>query len=97
MTKIKNVVKNIKEELHDAEKYAKLAMEKTEMSATYADLSRQELRHVDILHDGAVRMIQEFKSTGKEVPATMQAIWDWEHEQMTDHKKEILLMLDMAK
>lgn len=97
MTKLKTVVKNIKEELHDAEKYAKLAMDKDELTATHIELARQELRHADMLHEGAVRMIQAYKASGKEVPATMQAIWDWEHEQMMDCRKEILLMLDLAK
>lgn len=58
----------------------------------YAELARQELDHAGMEHEQAVRLIKEY---GKEPPAAMQAIWDWEHEQMIEEESEIRVMLEM--
>lgn len=101
MKKIKCLVENIGEEVEDAEKYAKEAMrmktEDLELSKVYAELARQELGHADTLHNQAVRIIKAHKATGAETPASMQAIWEWEHEKIMDKTARIKLMLEMLK
>lgn len=98
---IKVIVEQIEDEVEGAEEYAKLATQyKTEDKALadmYFDIANQELMHVDKLHSQVVKYIQQYKTTGKEIPASMQAVWDWEHEKIVDNVTRIKLMLDMYK
>lgn len=100
MKEIKYIVKQIRDELEDAEKYAKTAAKLKDTSstdaATYSDLARQELSHVDSLHKMAVRMIEKQKENGVKVPPAMQAVWDWEHEQMIDRVGKIKTLMSMS-
>ena len=100
MKAIKELVCNMREELEDAEKYAKAAMQyKTEdprLGDMYATLARAELDHCTIQHDHAVRLIDDYRKDHTP-PEAMMAIWDWEHEQMIDHKARITVMLNMYK
>lgn len=101
MQEIKTLAKYIREELGDAEKYAKQALackaKDRQLADLYCTLSRQELGHADMEHDQAVRLIREAESAGKAAPESMAAIWDWEHEQMAERKAEVLVLLDMYK
>ena len=100
MKEIKYIVKQIREELEDAEKYAKAAAKLKDTNSTdastYSELARQELSHVDSLHKMAVRMIEKKKESGVEVPPAMQAVWDWEHEQMIERVGKIKTLMSMA-
>ena len=40
---------------------------------------------------------QRQKATGKEVPAGMQDVWDWQHKQITAKYAGIKALLEMAK
>lgn len=99
MKVIKHLVKDIREELEDAEKYAKAAMHykdhDMELARAFHDLARQELAHSEILHTQAVREINAKRAEGVEPPTAMQAVWDWEHEKMIEETAEIRQMLDM--
>ena len=46
-------------------------------------------------HTQAVKLIQEQRSSGKEVPSGMQAVWDWEHSHMMEHVSRIKVLLEM--
>ncbi len=87
------------EELHDAEKYARLYHqymdEDRQLSEMFKVLSNQELEHMNMEHNQATRLIRQYRDSGKEVPAAMQAIWDWEHEQMVEEEKEVRVLLNM--
>lgn len=97
MKDIKHIVEDIRGELVAAEHYAKSAAKlKDDRSAdasAYADMSRQEMAHADQLHKIAVRMIEKYRETGAAVPPAMQAVWDWEHEQMMDRVARIKMLL----
>lgn len=97
---IKNLSKQIKEELHDAEKYAKLAheykAERPTLAALYAKLADQELDHASMLHGETVKLIEK-ASTEKEVPPVMRELWAWQHEEMIEEEKEVRTLLDMYR
>lgn len=101
MRKIAEIVEDIKEELEGAEHYAEKALQykgtDKELSSVYSGLSTTELSHVDSLHTQAVKIINEVKATGKEVPAGMQAVWDWEHTQMLKRYTDIKALLETAR
>ena len=98
---IKCLAEYIEEELEDAEKYAKAALHQKgtdrDLCQTFEELSRQELSHSDKLHAQAVRLINAKKSSGVTVPASMEAIWSWEHSKMIEKTAHVHLLLDMLK
>lgn len=101
LKEIKDIVEDIREELDGAKHYAEKAvrfkgMDSARMNA-YADMARQELAHVDNLHKMAVKLIEAQRASGASVPASMQVVWDWEHENMMDKAARIRMLLEMAK
>lgn len=99
MKEIKHIVENIREELEGAEKYAKIAAkmkpENSSDASVYAEMARQELGHIENLHKMAVRAIDRQKAAGVVPPASMQAVWDWEHANMMDKVAKIKMLLAM--
>lgn len=97
---IKFLAENIQEEMHDAEKYAKLAMEYREeypdLADTFITLSKQEVNHATALHNHVDRIIRDYKAKGGEAPAAMQAVYDWEHERMIDNMAKVRVLQEMA-
>lgn len=98
---IKHLVEDIHEELEGAEHYAKMATqykeEDRELADVYAKKAAEELGHVDAFHAQAVRKIKESKAAGVDTPASMQAVWDWEHGKMVDTTARIKTMLAMYR
>lgn len=101
MKQIKEIVESIHEELEGAEGYAKMATlykdSDRSLSETYATIASQELSHVDSLHAQVVRLIKAQQSAGREAPASMQAVWNWEHGRMVDHVAKIKLLLEQYR
>lgn len=99
MREIRDIAEDIREEIDGAKHYAELAakMKGTMFADTYAEMARAELGHVDKLHNMAVQMINEQKAKGIVPPASMKAVWDWEHDRMIDKVAQIKHILDMAK
>lgn len=101
MRSIKKVAEEIREELEDAKNYAEKAVKLRDKDMTsasvYAELSRQELGHADKLHEMAVRLINEQRAAGVAPPVAMQAVWDWEHENMINKTVRIKMLLDTVK
>lgn len=98
---IKCIVEDIREEAEGAEHYAKMATkfrdEDRALADCYAKMAETEIGHVNTLHEHAVRLIKAKKSTGAEVPSTMQAIWDWEHSKMVDCMARVKALLSMYR
>ena len=97
---IKKLAKQIREELHDAEKYARGAHElRTDypaVAAVYAKLAEQELDHAGMLHEQVVKLIDK-ASAEKPVPPVMTELWKWQHDEMVEEEKEVRLLLDMYR
>lgn len=81
---IKSIVSKIDDELEDAEKYIKCAFKVKEsypqLADTYYKLSLEEMKHMTMLHDQVVSIIESYKKT-KEVPPAMQVLYDYVHER----------------
>lgn len=98
MHEIRYFAEGIREELDDAEKYAREAVKHTEDpedASTYADLSRQELGHANRLHEMALRHIEKAKDAGLHLTEAEKAVWDWEHERMLDRTAHVKTLLSM--
>lgn len=81
---IRRISEKIDEELHDAEKYIKCAYkveeEYPQLADTYYQLSLEEMKHVTMLHDAVVRIINDYKRD-HEVPESMQILYDYMHDR----------------
>lgn len=98
---IKQIVEDMKEELdsaeHYAKKYAELKDSNRECAEKYQKMAQDELRHVDMLHEMAVKEIKAEMAKGVVTPPAMQAVWDWEHEKMIDKTARIKVLLNMER
>ena len=69
MKEIKMLANMIRDEVQDAEKYAKLAVkyqdEDHDLSEAFEKLSQQEIEHAEILHTQAARLIERKKKPAK--------------------------------
>ena len=81
---IRCISEKIDEELHDAEKYIKCAFkvreEYPQLANTYYQLSLEEMKHVTMLHDSVVKIINDYKREN-EVPEAMQILYDYLHDR----------------
>lgn len=95
---IKELSKRIKEELHDAESYAKMAIEHKagypDLAETYHRLAKEEIQHADALHERATAMIRKLGAE-REVPPAMREIWAWQHEEIIEEEAEVKRLLEM--
>lgn len=93
MTIIKNISEMIEEELEDAEKYAKDALmhkdDDRDLAQAFFELSTEELRHANILHEQVVRLIKKHRAEKGDPPAVMQAVWDYLHKKHIEEATEI--------
>ena len=98
MHEIKHLAEGIREELDDAEKYAREAVkhagEDPEDASTYADLSRQELGHANRSTKWPFA-ISKRRRTPVSIPRSHAAVWDWEHERMLDRTAHVKTLLSM--
>lgn len=98
---IKNLSKMIKEEISDAEKYARCALNHKESDKTLAEifytLANEELKHMEMLHEQVVRIIAQYRKDKGDPPPVMQAIYDWTHQEQIEHTAEVRNLLSMYK
>ena len=101
MKTIKEISEMIEEELEGAENYAKNACYykevNPELAKTFYDISLEEMRHVDILHERVVELIERHKRDHGEAPAPMQAIYDFLHQRDIEWATKIKLYQSQYK
>lgn len=95
---IKDLSDMIADELEGAEHYAKYAIkhkiDHPGLASALYDISKQEMHHVNILHDEVVKIIKEYREKHGDPPEAMQAIYDWQHEKHIDEAKEVKILQD---
>ena len=93
MKVIKCLAEQIEEELNDAEKYINLAMEwkgeQPETAALFAELSAEEMGHVDKLHADVTRLISDYRQKTGEPPKEMMTLYNYLHEKHMSHAMQI--------
>lgn len=98
---IKKIVDQIHDELEGAHEYIECAMkEKNEhpsIANMYYEMSLTEMTHVDKLHSAVTTLINEVRAKGEEPPATMMAIYEYEHEKAMNKATKIKVMQEMYK
>ena len=101
MKLIVKIIDQIDEELEDAEKYIKCAMnykdERPHLAYIYYDLSVAEMGHFEKLHSAVSTLINEEKDKGNEPTNEMMAIYNYEHGKYIKEATEIRIMQEMFR
>ena len=99
MKKIRMLSYLIEDEIQDAEKYARKALEFKEKDRHLADtfnvLSAEEMKHMNMLHGEVVRIIEEFKQTRGDPPPGMMAMYDVLHDKHIEAAKTVKILQSM--
>ena len=86
----------IEEELKDAEKYIKCALNHKEdninLANTFYKLSMEEMQHVNYLHEQVVALIEAYKKEHGDPPEAMRYLYKILHEKHIEHATEIKIM-----
>lgn len=98
MTKIKEYMEKIDDELESAKEYAEIALELKEKNDSnfqrYKTFSDEELKHAMAWHDRAVAEINEI-SKNYQPTIEMQEKWDKSHKKYIEKTTFIKQMLQM--
>ena len=98
---IKELSEMISAEIDDAEKYIRAAIEckdtDRQLANTFAELSNQEMNHMNTLHGEVSRIIEEYRQKSGEPPKEMMAVYEYLHKKQIDHAAEVKAMQAMYK
>lgn len=90
---IKKLSELIECEIDDAERYVELALELRDtrkgLADTFYSLSLEEMKHMEILHEEVVKLIEEHRSQHGEPPADMLAIYEYLHKRHIKEAQEV--------
>lgn len=90
---IKRISDMIADELEGAEEYAKCAIKYKDdhptLAKTFYDISTDEMRHVSLLHDEIVKLIETYRKEHGEPPVAMLAVYDYLHEKQIEEANEV--------
>ena len=72
-------------------------MEFPEVADTLWNLSNEEMRHMQLLHNMVEKVIKQYRETNGDPPANMLAVYDYVHEQAIEKATEAKMIQNMYK
>lgn len=101
MLVIKDLIEEIYEELDGARGYAENALKLKDkdksLSEMYISMAKEELGHMNRLHDQIVRIISEYRIKNGEAPKGMEEIYEWQHQKIIQCSAEIKVLIESYK
>lgn len=98
MKKIEILSDKIEEELDDAEDYVKKALEYKDedpmLSDLFYSLAREEMGHMNRLHDMVTKIIKAYRDENGDPPAGMQTLYDFLHRKHIARSVNVQRYLD---
>lgn len=95
---IKDISEKIEDELDDAEEYVKLALREKESEPVVSDLfyslAKEEMGHMNRLHDCVAKLIKTYREKEGEPPEPMMAVYNYLHEKFMKQASQIQWYLD---
>lgn len=92
MKLIRELEELIEDEIHDVKKYAKMAAELKQEYPALAQvlytISTQEDSHQAAIHAEVVKIIENYRKSNGEPPATMLAVYDYIHKRHIEKMAE---------
>lgn len=93
---IKRISEMITEEIEDAEKYARCALNnkdtRPELAETFYKLSTEEMGHMAALHEQVTKIIMDYRRKNGDPPKEMLAVYNYLHEKQTDAAAHVKAM-----
>ena len=92
---------HIEEEINDAHTYIEKALmtkkDYPRLAETLSKLSDEEMRHMTMLHNEVVNIIEEYKAKHGEPPKEMMIIYEYLHKKQIDRSAEVKGLQAMYK
>lgn len=101
MKLIQMLCEMVDEEIGDAHKYAKCALEHKDtnpnLSKVFFDLSAAEMQHMTMLHTEVAKLIEKYRQEKGEPPEGMKALYDYLHQKQIDAAAEVKTLQGMYR
>lgn len=101
MKLIQMLCEMVDEEIGDAHKYAKCALECKDthpnLSKVFFDLSAAEMQHMTMLHTEVAKLIEKYRQEKGEPPEGMKALYDYLHQKQIDKAAEVKTLQGMYR
>ena len=98
---IQELCDNIDEEINDAIKYAKMALEYENdypaLAEAVSKIAEEEMKHMGILHTQVVAIIEAYRKKNGEPPESMRILYDIMHRKQIEHAAEAKAYMSMYK
>lgn len=98
---IQKLSEMVEEEICDAEKYVRCALNHKDQHPALADLfyklSEDEMRHMTLLHEQVVKFIETYRKENGEPPEGMMAVYEYMHRKQIDNAAEVKRLQEMYK
>lgn len=95
------MIQKANDTLEEIDWYAEKALiyreEHKQIADTYNKIAEIHIGIYDMLHKQMVELIEQEKRNGINIPAEMQAIWDYEHEKLIKDFKKTKLLVEEYK
>ena len=101
MKLIQMLCEMVDDEIADAHKYAKCALEYKDthpnLSKVFFDLSAAEMQHMTMLHTEVTKLIEKYRQEKGEPPEGMKAVYDYLHRKQIDKAAEVKTLQGMYR
>lgn len=101
MKVIKCISEKIEDELNDAGEYIDLAMkwksEEPDTADLFYELSEEEMKHMEKLHDEVTELINDYRKDHGDPPKEMMTLYEYLHEKHIKEATQIRIKQGMYK